>query len=331
MSRTFVFVVCGAVKHISALHFSIKALQKFSRHEIVVLTDSSRNEAPVIYHNIIDIKTPRQFDHHQASIFLKTSAYKYLPRGHLYCYLDTDVVALNWGVDDIFKYKTEIVNFSSDHCKIQKFSPYAVNCGCIEKLEILKEVLIKEFNSIISEYGEQAYVTDPVLLEKRENLLKKLDILKREKLRYFLTSLRFNFTIRNFKLHEDAYFLRSKKIWVDKNGRTILHDKPPELYSLIEKNTSWKRDKGNEKWIPPNGDFAENLVCNHLVQFIFKKFNIIVKKPNWQHWNGGVFLFDDNSLSFMESWHLKTLAIFEDYNWKNRDQVRLLPLRGNSV
>ena len=62
-SNTFVFVVCGAKEHIETLHFSLAALQHFSKAGIVVVTDSSRNEIEVVHNNIIDIKTPAHFSH----------------------------------------------------------------------------------------------------------------------------------------------------------------------------------------------------------------------------------------------------------------------------
>jgi len=52
--QCFVFVVCGAREHIDTLHFSIKALQQFSKKTIYVITDVSRNETPILYDNIIN-------------------------------------------------------------------------------------------------------------------------------------------------------------------------------------------------------------------------------------------------------------------------------------
>jgi hypothetical protein len=64
MEENFVFVVCGSKVHIDTLHFSIKALQKFSPHEAFVITDSHRNEIPIEHPNIIDIKTSTHYTHH---------------------------------------------------------------------------------------------------------------------------------------------------------------------------------------------------------------------------------------------------------------------------
>ena len=149
-------------------------------------------------------------------------------------------------------------------------------------------------------------------------------MLKKDKIGYFFITLRFLFTLNKFKLDEDTYFLRWKKIWVDGNGDTILYTKPRRLIALIEKETSWRWDKDQEKWFSPDGHDIDNLICDHLTQYIFDKFRIKVRDLNWQHWNGGVFLFDDSSHAFLESWHTKTLAIFEDSKWKTRDQGTLI-------
>jgi len=51
---------------------------------------------------------------------------------------------------------------------------------------------------------------------------------------------------------------------------------------------------------------------------------VLVNSPLWQHWNGGVFLFNDTSTDFLEYWHKTTMAIFEDKEWKTRDQGTLV-------
>ena len=319
-SQIFVFVVCGGAEHIETLHFSLQALRRVSAHPVIVLTDSSRNEIPVAHDTVVDIKTPKEFDHHQASIYLKTGIHKFLPKGNLYCYLDTDVVALDGEVDDIFKQKTPVITFATDHCKVQKFSPHAVNCNCLKENQRLRQ----ELAAILLKYNAQLDIKDPALLEKQRRLIKKFDILKKDKLSYFFITLRFLFTLHKFKLDDDTYFLRWKKIWVDKKGDTILLTKPRSLVSLIEKETAWKWDSTAEKWISPDGHDLDNLICNHLTKYIFDKFSIKVEDQNWQHWNGGVFLFDDDSHAFLESWHTKTLAIFKDSKWKTRDQGTLI-------
>jgi hypothetical protein len=54
------------------------------------------------------------------------------------------------------------------------------------------------------------------------------------------------------------------------------------------------------------------------------KFQIEVNNAKFQHWNGGVFLFNDDSYEFLDSWHSSTMEIFKDSNWKTRDQGTLI-------
>ena len=86
----YVFVVCGSKEHIDTLHLSLKALTSFSEKDVLVLTDSTRNEIDVIHDSIIDVQTPIEYNHHQASIYLKTGIHRFLPIGNLYCYLDSN-------------------------------------------------------------------------------------------------------------------------------------------------------------------------------------------------------------------------------------------------
>lgn len=64
--------------------------------------------------------------------------------------------------------------------------------------------------------------------------------------------------------------------------------------------------------------------CDHLRQGIREKFGIEVAEPDWQHWNGGVYLFDAESTEFLDTWHDLTRQIFEDPFWKTRDQGTLV-------
>ncbi len=64
--------------------------------------------------------------------------------------------------------------------------------------------------------------------------------------------------------------------------------------------------------------------CEHLREAIESKFGIVVPDAEWQHWNGGVFVFDAASVPFLETWHEYTRAILGDPYWKTRDQGTLI-------
>ena len=148
---------------------------------------------------------PERFDNHQASILMKTGLHRIVgDTERICCYLDSDVVAVNSGVDRIFQRKRGPVTFAADHTRLPMFSRYAVRCSCV---------------------------------------------------------------------------------------------------------------RGS---------------CDHLRQAIGSKFGVDVFDPEWQHWNGGVFLFDSGSMDFLDTWHTYTRAIFDDPGWKTRDQGTLSQPFGSS-
>lgn len=317
--NSFVFVVCGGKEHVDTLHFSLAALKKFSAHKIYVLTDSSRNEIAVNHENVIDVKTPEELTHHQASIFLKTAIHRYLPKGNLYCYLDTDVVALSKKVDDIFSHYVSPVTFATDHCKMNKFSPYAVNCKCAE--QNTKEQA--ELKGLLKEYGNWEEVVDERLVEKQRKLICKFRVIKQNKLKYLWILIRILLSPVVFKLDDDTFYHRWRKYWFDADKNPILYD-----YDIaarkVERKTKWKWRSIRRTWISPSGNDIYNLGCNHLQEQIKATFSTNISEDNWQHWNGGVFVFGDESHGFLDKWHEKTSKIFSLPQWKTRDQGTLI-------
>jgi len=315
----FVFVVCGAREHIETLHFSLRYLQHFSKNEIIVVTDSSRNEITVEFKNIMDVKTPENFNNHQASIYLKTGLHKFLPKGFLYCYLDTDVIALSSECDDVFNYKTGAVTFAADHCRLPAFSPNAVKCNCAVK----NKKDMAELEALMEKYDPARKLQDPLMEKKKRALIKKFEVLKQKKFEYFLLAVRFITTLKKFKLDDDTFYDRRKKLWVDAEDRVIIT--PAEnMFKDIEKNSQWRWNQITRRWYGPDGSDVFHLKCYHLIEYIFNRFGIEVKDKNFQHWNGGVFLFDDSSHEFLESWFSKTMQIFTYPEWMTRDQGTLI-------
>lgn len=311
----FVFVVCGSKEHIDTLHFSLKALKRFSKNKILVLTDSTRNEISIEHDNVIDIKTPEHFNHHQASIYLKTGINKFLPKGNLYCYLDTDVVALSSKVDNIFSFYVAPISFTSDHCKIDVFSSKAVNCGCLERLDAAK-------GKLGNLYIERANWIDFVE-ETWKEIEAKVLLSKRNKLVYFFHRIQFELPFKFYYLSSKYKFNKEEKIWYSTSG--IKFTIPTYKDFVLQNDNSFNftyEEKINE-WFYDNQKSVALLRCNHLVEKIQKKFSIKIINRSWQHWNGGVFLFDDSSTGFLNAWHEKTMLIFQDKEWKTRDQGTL--------
>ncbi len=354
----FVFVVCGEDEHINTLNYSLSNLKHFSDYEILIVTDPERNSLQIDHDNILNVSTPQEFDHHQASIYLKVGLHKFLDMGQNYCYLDSDVVAVNHKVNEIFSQFESPIVFAKDHCSIEQFSPNAINCDCIQdrnervnrlqKLEEEQLVLFKqvddafqrEWKKFVDKYG----FTDKQLLAKYNEVIGICESFGKE----------FNsFTNRPFlvfllsHLNEDKYNFervlqnsgkfrwdrKQRKIF-DNEGNLIFddHDKfdydrfdydAVNYYSYIADRTGYEWREDQNSWFE-NGKNAYIAQCNHLKESIREKFDVLVGDDGWQHWNGGVFLFNSESVDFMDKWFDKTMAIFKDDKWKTRDQGTLI-------
>jgi len=316
--NAFVFVVCGSSEHIETLLFSLKYLKKYTKNEIIVLTDVSRNDLVIHHEHIVDIKTPIHFTHHQASIFLKTGIHNFLPKGKTYCYLDTDIVALSKEVDLIFNEYLAPITFAPDHCKLKSFSPYAVNCGCLEEnqAEILELTKVLKTYDLNQSLGENE-------IQSQKELIKLFNQKKQNKLPYLLVILRFALSRSIFKF-ENYIFNKQEKTWYDsRTQKAVLFD-----FSRISKKVSavspfsWSGRK--RMWVNVKNENVYTLECNHLGDNIKNTFKIQVKKSNWQHWNGGVFLFNEKSSQFLDAWHKKSMEVIDLKEWKTRDQGTLI-------
>lgn len=136
--RGFAFVVCGSVPHLRTCARAVADLRRVTDLPVWVVTDRRRNAEPLDVPGatgVVDVRTPRPLDHHQASIWLKTSLHRRLPPGE-WCYLDTDVLAVSRGVEEVFDQPRRVVAFASDRSlpvhDVDWFSPHALRCGCAE-------------------------------------------------------------------------------------------------------------------------------------------------------------------------------------------------------
>ncbi len=319
----FVFVVCGGKEHIDELNLSLKFLRHFSKNEIIVVTDLPRNEIKIEHDNIIDVKIPEKFSNHQASIYLKTGLSSFLPKGHNYCYLDGDIVAINNEVDNIFDYYQPPISFAKDHCPICEFSPFAINCECerknIEREQYFKRGLSKVFGEID--------INAPKQRNDSENLLSIFSSLRELKvtniyknIRYLL--LRYIIPVKEFNLSKYR-FNKKNKCWYNPENEIILFDYPYYEKELWD-SAGITYDKNNNIWKSRDGvEFSFKAPeCNHLTEYLKKEYNVNIPE-NWNHWNGGVFLFDDSSDYFLNYWHKQTIKEFSNTYTKTRDQGTL--------
>jgi hypothetical protein len=315
--RIFVFVVCGSREHIETLHYSLKALRHYSSKRIIVVTDNRRNEVSIEHNEIVDVRTDETYDHHQASIFLKTSLNQVLPKGPNYCYLDTDVVAMSSECDAIFEeFKAPIV-FAPDHCSLKKFSAFAVNCACAEKWKQDRDLWEEKMNL----HDRNRTITDEGLLKQSEELALRLIALNKSFLKRVLTALRYFSSLRTFKLDDEYAFNKKTREWKNHANKTVLFEVDVKL---IERDTGMRFNRWKQKWYNAEGEGLWDNECAHLAHQIEETFKIDVKQENWQHWNGGVFLFNEESEDFMNAWHQKSVDIWRYPEWKLRDQGTLI-------
>jgi hypothetical protein len=315
----FVFVACGAREHIETLHYSIAALRKFSEKRIIVVTDQKRNELAVAYDDVVDVDAPRSLDNHQASIYLKTKLHRILPIGPVYCYLDTDVVALHSSVNEIFDHYNAPITFGEDHCRLDQFSPAALRCGC-DSMFLTWE---RELKAIFVKYKD---LSRPPENDKKKRILEeKLDDIKKNRLQYKLISLKFNLSRRFFHLDDDNILDKLNHVWNDRHGNPVLYvNKVDSTVEMIERESPYRLNKADGITWLRDGKNVFDCRCGHLKNAIFETFGIAVKQDDWQHWNGGVFLFDSHSHLFLDDWHRMTLEAFAQDFWKTRDQGTLI-------
>jgi hypothetical protein len=310
----FVFAVCGDTEHIDTLNYSLKALRKYSDKPVIVVTDPARNKANIQHDNMVEVNTPVKFNNHQASIYLKTGLPQFLPAGNIYCYLDSDIVATDEQINTIFQKFVSPITFANDHCTMDEFSPYCVNCDCLENFQAelkLFRRLENEYMADTAAYKKTLALIDEVTAYNKRNLL----ISVYNTLRYYLSG-------KYYKLNDSFYQDKKTAQWLDANKIPLEEKFGIHRHFRQKLNLTW--DAGKTTYLRENGKPFFELSCNHLGQNIQAAFGVTCTPPNWQHWNGGVFLFDDTSKDFLNSWHNDTLAIFENDEWKTRDQGTLI-------
>jgi len=353
----FVFVACGDDVHIKTLNYSLIQLKHFSNHEIMVVSDLSRNNLKINHNNLLDIETPKKFNNHQASIYLKVGLHKILDLNNNYCYLDSDVVAVSSKVNEVFKHFKAPIVFASDHCNIAQFSPNAINCNCLEKrnqvvsdLQALEKYHKEHFDKLRKEHNIEwekfivnSGLTDQALFEKYQEVIGICEefglrfnrLTNIPFIRFLLSHIRpkkFNF---EYEVEKSGKFKwdRNKRCIYDMDNNLIFDDfnkfdykkyQYVDYYTFISQKTNYNWDEENTTWKFQDGKEVYIAQCDHLKNAIKRKFGTSINSIKWRHWNGGVFLFNQNSVKFMDKWLNKTLEVFKDPHWKTRDQGTLI-------
>jgi len=305
--NSFVFVVCGAKEFIEELNFSLKFLRHYSNYPIIVLTDSKRNEIPIEHDNIIDIETPSELKNHQAHLYLETKLPLYVKpeNDDCYCYLDSDVIAISTDINNIFKHFTPPVSFAPDHCTIDYFSSGVMYCNCVEEFRIMEE----KFH-FMKNYFPQFNSDDKQICKKREELKTTFNNLRINPFKNSLQGLKYfvnRYLIRpkEFKLNGDFYFSFKDYCWRDVCGNLLDYDyrhykvRLKRKYKILVRDDRWF-DHKNRELIPQAPH------CSHLREHIKKHYHISIP-AEYQHWNGGVFIFDKSAIDFFRNWHDYTM------------------------
>ena len=146
---TFIYAVCGDA-HVRRVNLSIRFLKKFTKSDILVV--KSRSTVTVEHDQVIAVEVDPGFNHHQASIVLKTSLPARLGgsirRG---CYIDSDVVAVGPSIDAIFRESKSPVAFAPDHVTLDVFSRHAVACGCVKpRCDHLRRAIRAKFGARVA-------------------------------------------------------------------------------------------------------------------------------------------------------------------------------------
>jgi hypothetical protein len=141
MRARFVFAVAGDA-HGAALAVPLAFLRRATRAEIIVVQRAGDAQAP--HDQCLAVEVPAHLTAHQAAIWLKTGLHNILGLERPFCYLDSDVLVLSPGIEQVFATPTPLA-FAPDHVPLDEFSPHAVHCGCQRPCAHLREALFCDF------------------------------------------------------------------------------------------------------------------------------------------------------------------------------------------
>jgi len=347
-------VVCGPADEIETLNFSLRYLRHFTKLPIRVVTDLARNKAEIEHDDVIDYRTPPELSHRQASILLKTKLHRIVPMPGLYCYLDSDVIAVRSGVEAVFQQKRTSATFATDGIRLAQFSPYVIRCGCLctkNKLLSMRDAMLERRNRIDAKW------------KALQKLISVFDVCPPE-LRADRAFLRY--VVRHYWLGwEEAKNVETPWMsYVASRGGTLpqvvgslgysWNESEHAGYDLygrliwaedtvrsVERISGCKRDPKTGRWTDPEGEVLDTALidtteidkeinflslkgCDHLRQAIRTRFEVDVPDPLWPHWNCGVFIFDDRDTELLDLWHRFSISTFEFPEWETRDQGTLV-------
>jgi hypothetical protein len=123
--------------------------------------------------------------------------------------------------------------------------------------------------------------------------------------------MKYLFGGKYYRLNKKYKLEKKTGEWYDQNYSLLKFD-PTNFTDYIYEKTGFTFNQENKTWYRQDKTALFELRCSHLSEEIKNEFGILIDEPQWQHWNGGVFLFDSTSVDFLEDWHKATLLIFEN-------------------
>src|SRR5215470_2940795 len=128
MKSGFVFCLCGN-EQAARVNRALQFLKRFTRHDILVA--KARAFIPIDHDQIIECRVPEEFTNQAATTSLKTALHRMLPsETGRWCYLDSNVIAVDKDIDRIFDRTKSPSGFARDMADIDSHSANVVGCAC---------------------------------------------------------------------------------------------------------------------------------------------------------------------------------------------------------
>lgn len=285
-NRQYVYVVCGAAIYIDSVNLSLEFLKAYTRYDICIITDTSRNEKELFHDNILDVRVPEYYSNLEASRYLKTGLYKWLEFGtnQEYCYLDSDTICISNELDNIFDRYIDPIQFVYDgNSTIASFSSYAVH---------INEDPIVHFKE--NEFRRK---------HEAGNLLMKLKS-----------------SVQSSANTKDAKGIIRRSLDA---GSFLRYIKRSFLrYDLIIQG--YRYDSDIDGWLDKDNQLLYEYKGLSFAKRAKHDFGVIVDEDSYRIYNGGLFVFNSKAISFLSLWHKFTIDVFALNTWHKRDQGSLI-------
>jgi glycosyltransferase involved in cell wall biosynthesis len=149
MKRGFVYCVCGN-EQVARVNRDLQFIKRFTSLDIVVA--KARAFIPIYHDQVIECRVPDEFTNQAATSSLKTALHRMLPTESAeWCYLDSNVIAVDKDIDRIFDRRRGPAGFPRDSTEIDSQSPKVAGCGCgSRRCRHLRQAIREAFSARIA-------------------------------------------------------------------------------------------------------------------------------------------------------------------------------------